>query len=227
MLTSRSTDAKTGRKRLYIMLAELVLVLALMLFLLRLATNLGKTGSATGARANDPLAYHNDRFGFFLRAPDTTWKILAVQASDSLPAEEAFATLLEAAQFVVQMHKMQGDSLLASAEVGVLRPNPPRASHALAGLSFQQIQEHFQTTHDSALVIAPVTPVTSKIMDASFFVMELPNGATHTMPQLPVWVCTYVARREIVYVIVCKTRSEDYNRLREELEQVIAEFRVL
>jgi len=209
------------------MLAELVLVLALMLFLLRLATNLGKTGSATGARANDPLAYHNDRFGFFLRAPDTTWKILAVQTSDSLPAEEAFATLLDAAQTVVRMHKMQGDSLLASAEVGVLRPSPPRASHALAGLSFQQTQERFQTTHDSIAVIAPVTPVTSKIMDASFFVVEVPSGATYALPQLPVWVCTYVARPEVAYIIVCKTRSNDYNRLREELERVIAEFRVL
>ena len=226
MLTNKPIDPKRTRRKHFILLAELALAVVLMFFLSRLASQRGATGSLSAPARTDPLAYYNEALGFSLRLPDSNWSFAPVAITDSLRGEAEFATLFEATQAVVRLTKSSSDSLPAYAEVGVLRPHPPRASRALATLSLQQICTHFRSKTDSVNIIAHVTPVTSKIMDASFFVVEIPPGVAVTPPQFTVWVYTYFARRDRAYALLCKTQSADYNRLLPELTRVIEEFRL-
>ena len=208
------------------MLGQLVLAVVLMFMLFRLASS-WRGGITSRSFANDPLAYHNEPFGFSLRVPDSTWKIIPQTIPDSLPREAAFGSLLETSATAVCLEKILGDTVSISAEVGVLKPNPPRASSALAEMSLQQIRSRHRANDDTVLVIAPTTPVTSKILDGAFFVVEIPTRVAVMPPRFTVWVVTYFTRGERVYVVTGKTRSADYNRLRDEVAFLVQEFRVL
>lgn len=76
-------QTQTGKKRTYFLLLQLVLALALMFLLFRLATNWGG-GFANRAANADPLAYDNEEYAFSVRVPDANWKIIANERTDSL-----------------------------------------------------------------------------------------------------------------------------------------------
>lgn len=226
MLTPKPFDPKQHQRKRYMLLAQLALAVVLMIFLFRLASNLGPTGNLSSPARNNPLTYHSEQWGFYVSVPDSNWKFSPVLVTDSLRSSEEFATLLEATQPLVRMTKTIPNSLPAYAEVGVLRPQPPRLSRDLAALSLEQIHSQFRSATDSVAIIAPVTPVTSKIMDAAFFVVEIPTGVAITPTDFTVWVCTYFTRRERAYMLLCKTRSADYNLLLQELTRIIETFRM-
>lgn len=226
MLFNRTNQNQTptGKRRTYFLLVQLVMALALMFFLFRLATNWGR-GFAN--RSVDPLAYYNEEYGFSVRVPDASWQITPSTAIDSLRRAGIHDNLLDASATIVRLEKKAADSLRVCAQVAVLLPDPPRASYALAAWSLHQIRERFRSENDSVAVIAPATPVTSKIMDGTFFVVEVPPQVGMEPPHFSVWIYTYIAKPERSYVIICKTRSEDYNRLRKEMQFILEEFRLL
>lgn len=216
----------TGKKRTYFLLFQLVLAFALMFLLFRLATQ-WDNGFGKRGMAGDPLVYNNQEYAFAVRVPDANWKIISSAGNDSLRRVGVYDNLLDAGKTAVRLEKRIADSLSVYAEIGVLLPDPPRASYALAAWSLHQIRERFRAEKDSAVVIAPPTAVTSKIMDGTFFVVEVPTNEAFVPHEFNVWVCTYIAKPERSYVIICKTRSEDYNRLREDVQFVLQEFRLL
>ncbi len=227
MLTNKPFDAKLHQRKRYMLLAQLALAVVLMFFLFRLASNLGPTGNLSAPVPHNPLTYYSEQWGFYISVPDSNWKFSPVLVTDSLRSTEEFANLLAATQTLVRLTKTTVSGLPAYAEVGALRPQPPRLSRALAALSLEQISAQFRSATDSVAIIAPVTPVTSKIMDASFFVVEIPAGVALAPPDFTVWVCTYFTRRERAYALVCKTRSADYNHLLQELTRIIETFRMI
>lgn len=225
MFNNKSFDPKVHQRKRYMLLAQLGLAVLLLFVLFRLASKLGPSANLSSPIRNNPLTYSNELWGFYLSVPDSNWNFTSIPSADSLRRTTEFATLLEATRAVVRLQR-SGAGLPAYAEVGVLLPEPPRLSRNLAALSLEQIRAQFHTATDSVSIIAPVTPVTSKIMDASFFVVEIPPGIVVAPPEFNVWVCTYFTRRERAYALVCKTRSADYNALLQDLTRIIEEFRM-
>ncbi len=214
-----------GRGHLLLMSGLLLLALVLMVLLQHMgAARATRSASREPARI-EGLTYHNPQMGFSIQAPSAAWKIAEIALPDSLPAPGFVDKIITNTTAVVELTQQHEDTTVARCEIGVFNLKEGYAAEAVAQESWREFLAAYRTASDSVRLIAPVSTITSGMMQGAFYVARLPKAALNS--PLDVWVVAYLIRDRIACALTCQTSAAAYPRYREDFEKIIASFRWL
>jgi hypothetical protein len=217
--------------QLIVMVILLIAVLGLMLFLRRAGS--GKPPPAPDVPvAMENLTYYNRFYNFSVEAPSNDWEISHNQVVDSLRRENPFVSVFENINPIMEMRRRDGDSTIAVVKVGVIDFAQPRTPRGLAMQNLEEIRRELSAEGDTVRMIQAVTPITGRILQGAYFMVEVPQGkkpAPRPTPKgrLPVWIIAFFVRNQLGHSIVCQTTKEDYVFLRDDFATIIESFRYL
>ncbi len=213
-----------GPGRLLLMTGLLLLALMLMVLLRHMGTQRATWPASREAARIEGLTYRNPQMGFLIEAPSAAWKIAEIPLPDSLPAPGFVQSILGNTTAVVELTQQHEATTVARCEVGVFNLKEGYSAEAVAQKSWREFFAAHRTASDSVRLIAPVSTITSGIMQGAFYVARLP-AALHS--PLDVWVVTYLVKDRVACALTCQTSEAAYPRYREDFEKIIASFRWL
>lgn len=214
-----------GRGRLLLMSGLLLLTLVVMVMLQQMGAE-----RATQPASREPariagLTYRNPPMGFSLQAPSAAWKIAEIALPDSLPAPGVVHNIIANTTAVVELTQQHEATTVARCQVGVFNLKEEYSAEAVADESCREFLAVYRTASDSVRLLAPVSAITSGIMQGAFYVARLPQAALNS--PLDVWVVAYLVRERVAYALTCQTSEAAYPRHRDDFEKIIASFRLL
>lgn len=218
-------SAPPGRGRLLLMSGLLLLTLVLMVQLQHMgAEHVPRPASQEAARI-EGLTYRNPHMKFSIQAPSAAWKIVELVLPDSLPAPGVVHNIIANTTAVVELIQQHESTTVARCEVGVFNLKEEYAAEAVAQESWREFHAAYHTANDSVRLIAPVSTITSGIMQGAFYVAQLPQAALNS--PLDVWVVAYLVKDRVACALTCQTSEAAYPRYRDDFEKIIASFRWL
>ena len=216
---SRAKEPRRSSLQLLIMLAALAGVVGLMLYLRSFGS-----GSAVPSSNRHSLTYESERFDFAIHAPNSNWLIQSHETSDSVRSENPLLSVRENTAAIVTLRLSDSVTVIAQADIGVMRLVQPRSAVSLASQSLQQIITEYTRNVDTVRVVVEVTPVASRKIEGAYFVVAL-NRPAELFGALDLWVMTYIVRNDFGFAVACRTDRKHYGRVRDDLTRIIESFR--
>lgn len=166
--------------------------------------------------------YYNKRYNFGIALPSADWEISYRQNTDSLLTQNSSLTLIENINLFAEMNRRDRLDTLSIVQVGIIPLNEPRMPASLAKQSLHETKQNFLSP-DTIRVISDVTVTGMSKLRGAYYMVEFPEQS-HT--EFSVWLVMFLVQNRLCYTITCQVKSEEYDFLRSDLEDILKSFRI-
>lgn len=166
--------------------------------------------------------YYNRIYHFGISRPNTDWEMNYVEIIDSLRRQDKSLPILDNLNVLLKIYRRDLDDTLTVVQVGIIDLVDPRTPQSLAEQSLNEIESSFPPP-DTVRVVKAVTSTESGRLQSAYYMIERPQTLKY---HYPIWIVMFLVHNKLAYTVLCQVRSENYEFLRADLENILKSFRL-
>ena len=212
---------KMDLRAIVMSLFALAAIIVIMLQLQRLAPKapevLEKLSSRTRIGVVDS-SYINLPYAFIWTMPSNLWRLEILSSDTVLSPLVSDQAIEPQIHWLAAAQRRPETEIVAQCRIGVLSDSAHMPALDLALNLLSEVLQSLEGNSERATILQPVTSPAHQTLKGAYFIVVAPGVNS------PVVVRALLPRRDIIYVVECKTLQDDYQDVREELQEIIQRF---
>ncbi len=181
---------------------------------------------ASGGRSIGVMdsTYFNFPFYFSMHPPDSSWKIKILSQDTVIQYANYDLPLLPQVTWYVEMYRNINGAVPALVQTGILKWDHKVSSEDLAINFLSEILGMYETPGKNANILQRTITPAHHILQGAYWVTLLPESREN---KLNLWVLCVLPRRNLTYILLCKTTEQDYPLFNKSFEKIVGHFEAL